>query len=47
MLITSACGKLKPQPIKPALSLLSQVAEVAGKAVGDVGEADKVELMPA
>jgi hypothetical protein len=29
------------------MSLLSKVAEVVGKAVGDVGEADKVDLVPA
>jgi hypothetical protein len=46
MLITSACRKLKPRPIKPAMSLLSKVAEVADKAMGDVGEADQVDLMP-
>jgi hypothetical protein len=29
------------------MSLLSKVAEVVGKAVGDVGEADKVDLVAA
>ncbi len=47
MLITSTCRKLKPQPIKPIMSLLSKVAEVADKAVGGMGEADKVDMMPA
>ncbi len=46
MLITSARKKWKPQPIKPAMSLHSKNAEVAAKAVGDVGEADKVDPMP-
>jgi hypothetical protein len=47
MLITSARRKLKPQPIKPAMYLLSKVTEVADKAVGDVGDVDKVDPMPA
>jgi hypothetical protein len=29
------------------MSLLSKVAEVVGKAVGDVGEADEVDLVAA
>ncbi len=47
MLITSAPRKWKPQPIKPTMSLLSNVVEVADKAVGDMGEADEVDPMPA
>jgi hypothetical protein len=43
MLITSARRKLKPQPIKPTMSLLSKVMGVADNAMGDVGEADKVD----
>jgi hypothetical protein len=39
--------RLKPRPIKPAMSLLSKVAEVADKAMGDVGEVDKLDLTPA
>jgi hypothetical protein len=37
----------KPWPIKPVMSLLSKVAEVVGKAMGDVEEADKVDSVAA
>ena len=47
MLITSACRRLKPQPIRPTMSLLSKVAEVVDKAMGDVGEVDEADPMPA
>ena len=43
MSTTSALRRQKPQPIKPVMSLLSKAAVVVGKAVGDVGEADKVD----
>jgi hypothetical protein len=44
--ITYKClQNAETQPIKPAMSLLSKVAEAVGKAVGDVGEADKVDLV--
>jgi hypothetical protein len=46
MLITSAYKNLKPRPIKPSMSLLFKAAEMTDKAVGDVGEADEVDLMP-
>jgi hypothetical protein len=39
--------KAEAPTIKPAMSLLSKVAEVADKAMGDVGEADEVDLTPA
>ncbi len=47
MSTTSAHRRQKPRPIKPVMSLLSKAAEVVGKAVEDVGEADKVELVAA
>ena len=45
MSTTSTHRRQKPRPIRPAMSLLSKVVEAVGKAVGDVGEADKVDLM--
>jgi hypothetical protein len=45
ILITSARRKRKPRPIKPAMSLLSKVTEVADKAVGDMGEAEELNPM--
>jgi hypothetical protein len=47
MSTTSAHRRQKPRPIKLAMSLLSKVAEVAVKAVGDVGEAAEVDLVAA
>jgi hypothetical protein len=44
MSTTSANRRQKPQPIRPAMSLLSKVMEAVGKAVGDMGEADEVDL---
>ncbi len=45
MLKTCASRRQRPRPIKSSMSPLSKAAEVADKAVGDVGEADKVEPM--
>jgi hypothetical protein len=47
MSITSALRRQKPQPIKPTMSLPSKVVEAVGKAVGDVGEVDEVDLVAA
>ena len=47
MSTTSAHRRQKPLPIRPAMSLLSKVMEAVGKAMGDVGEADKVDLAAA
>jgi hypothetical protein len=44
MSITSTLRRQEPQPIKTAMSLPSKVVEVVGKAMGDVGEADEVDL---
>jgi hypothetical protein len=44
MSITSALRRQKPRPIKRAMYLPSKVVGVIGKAVGDVGEADEVDL---
>ncbi len=44
MSTTSAHKRQKPQPIKHVMSLLSKAAVVVDKAMGDVGEADKVDL---
>ena len=47
MSTTSAHRRQKPRPIKPIMSLPSKVAEVVGKAMGDVGEAEEVDLVAA
>jgi hypothetical protein len=47
MFITSTHRRVKPQPIKPEMSLLSKIAEVIDRAKGGVGEADEVDPMPA
>jgi hypothetical protein len=47
MSTTSAHRRQKPQPIRPAMFLLSKVVEAVGKAMGDVGEADMVDLVAA
>jgi hypothetical protein len=47
MSISSALRRQKPRPSKSAMSLPSKDIEVADKARGDVGEADKVGLVAA
>jgi hypothetical protein len=44
MSTTSTHRRQKPRPIKPTMSLPSKVVEAVDKAMGDVGEADKVDL---
>ncbi len=47
MSITSALRRQKPRPSKSVMSLPSKDVEVVDKAMGDVGEADKVDLAAA
>jgi hypothetical protein len=44
MSITGAFNRQKPRPIKPTMCLPSKVMEAVGKAVGDVGEAEEMDL---
>ncbi len=47
MSILIVCRSQKPRPSKFAMSLLSKVVEVVGRAVEDKEEADKVDQVAA
>ncbi len=47
MSTTNAHRRQKSRPIRTAMSLHSKVLEAVGKAVGDMGEADEVDLAAA
>jgi hypothetical protein len=47
MSITSALRRQKPRPSKLKMSLPSKVVVAVDKAIGDMGEADKVDLVAA
>jgi hypothetical protein len=47
MSITSALRRQKPRPSKLKMSLPSKVMEAVDKAMGDMGEGDKVDLAAA